>query len=206
MDRFIDGLRPSLRRTVLSKQPENWQAAVDIAQYEFQLEELDSKGRSAREDAFQGQRSGNSNGYNGNGYPANGPNHDNRGSNGPNNGSGSYQPGRGNGYNHPTGNQRIICYNCNKPGHIARNCYRNYGTNQENPIRRSNLPQRDQDYNQMPFNRVKCPLCGGVKFHAVGCPKATPVSQVNAYNPAVERNHPNENSLPLNRRNGRYQE
>ncbi|KAE8740152.1 hypothetical protein FOCC_FOCC014350 [Frankliniella occidentalis] len=57
-DRFVDGLKPSLRRAVLSKAPTSFEYARDIAVMEEQIDALE--GRSARihvTDATQGQPS-----------------------------------------------------------------------------------------------------------------------------------------------------
>lgn len=51
-DKFLDGLRPSLRRTVMSKQPQSWAEALEVAQLEHQLEEMNGKTRMAHIDAM----------------------------------------------------------------------------------------------------------------------------------------------------------
>lgn len=180
MDRFMDGLRPSLRRTVLSKQPADWQTALEIAQYEYQLEEMDAKTKAARLHALFNDHS-----HNGLNKPMQ-----------------QSEEGKYQGYDQ----RKVICHRCHKPGHIAKFCYSKIeppnGNNQGNyqPKKFNNNYQGDTS--NMPFPQVICPLCGGRKFHAVACPAATPVNQVTAYNPPAQRDPPNGMQLPLNRRNG----
>lgn len=108
VDRFLDGLRHSLRKTVLSKQPQTWTEAVEMAQYEHQLEEMDQKARTAHLDAM----------------PVEVP------------------PSRF--ATHERGSV-FTCGNCGQPGYW------------------------------------RCPVCAGVKFHAVSCPVAVPVTEDDFY-------------------------
>lgn len=199
-DRFVDGLRPTLRRTVLSRQPDSWYKAVEIAQLEYQLEEMD-KNKSFRIDMVQeGARPAQP------ARPQPQPQfHQNQVT--PNNTRNYSQPqpqfhqnqsAPNNGRNYPpqatrsNGGREIVCYNCEGKGHIRRDCPTSPGNNLPNQ-RQGNGPTQPPRGNGGSNNGpvTRCPVCSGVRWHQVSCPAATPVTQVGPHNPPTQRDAPN---------------
>jgi len=184
MDRFIDGLRPSLCRTLLSKQPDNWASAIEIAQFEYQLEELD-KVKSARLDVLQEGESAHhpevtverpaGSEY----YPDDDdPSYNNN--SGPR--SWSSQSNRPHGAESwinksDKSDWEVVCCNCGVKNHIQHNC--------SYPTAGNRGPSPNNGISDMPTTR--CPVCAEVQWHQVSCPAATPVTQASPYNPPAQR-------------------
>jgi len=196
MDRFIDGLRPSLRRNVLAKQPEEWSKAIEIAQLEYQLEEMD-KVKSGRIDVLQEEACQ---------YPKNTGAISKTPANtvypppqGGQNAGGHNQGPRFSGNNGPTpprpvpanAARELTCFNCGGRGHIRRNCPTPSGENQDQGRPQFQRPGPPIGHGPPGGPVTRCPVCAGVRWHQVSCPAATPVTQVTPYNPPAQREAPN---------------
>jgi len=202
-DKFIDGLEGKLRRVVLSQRPKSYEEALDIAGYEYTLDTLETRGRGHKIAVTQV-----------NAPPTALPLTCYRCS----------EVGhiardcKSNIAPQAVVQRPVTCYNCGRQGHYSRDCDKprapprsqdvrvtgnqiGNGSGPPRPVGQGTWENRGNQNDQYQLPKGKCQVCGGVRFHAVTCPAATPVGQASPYNPPAERpvnsqNHPNGQSRP----------
>lgn len=214
LDRFLYGLKDSIRTQVLLSKPKEWNDAIETAQYIYEIDELAKSNKQAKihmlqdeSDASKGNKAKGKAGANAPvqskepqwsaGPPATQPRRP---------AAPVYsQPNPRSYQTRPPAPPQFPQAYSNLPRNYQNNNAREpgyandvvcYQCNQRGHYRREcptlNYRGRPDRSNAMGNQRrvSRCPVCSAVRWHQVDCPAATPVTQTSPYNPPVQRKIP----------------